>query len=161
MTKGIFVLLGGNLGEPADIFSQVKSFLGRSNVKVVKSSALYRTEAWGKKDQPAFLNQVLEISTLLEPYDLLKLILSIELQLGRERKEKWGPRIIDIDILYYGQQIINEPDLIIPHPEIQHRKFALVPLCEIAPSFIHPLYKKSQQWLLAQLKDDLIVERLN
>jgi 2-amino-4-hydroxy-6-hydroxymethyldihydropteridine diphosphokinase len=160
MINGIFLLLGGNLGDIANTFEEVKRALISSNVGIVKSSSLYKTAAWGKTDQPDFLNQVLEIKTSLEPDALLTLILNIEQQAGRTRKEKWAPRIIDIDILYYHQNIIRQPYLQIPHPEIENRRFVLLPLCEIAGNFIHPENKKSQQWLLAHCKDNLPVIKL-
>ncbi|HQS53293.1 MAG TPA: 2-amino-4-hydroxy-6-hydroxymethyldihydropteridine diphosphokinase, partial [Daejeonella sp.] len=111
--------------------------------------------------QPDFLNQVIELKTILKPQDLLSGILSIEADLGRKRVEKWGSRIIDIDILLYEDQVINEAELIIPHPYLAFRRFCLMPLFEIAPEFIHPVLKKNIQELLLELSDDLFVKRLS
>lgn len=128
---------------------------------ITKRSSLYETASWGKHDQPDFFNQVIEVKTSLKPQELLSGILSIEAQLGRKRIEKWGSRIIDIDILLYQDQVINEPELIVPHPYLAFRRFCLMPLCEIAPEFIHPLLKKNIQELLIELSDDLFVKRLS
>lgn len=160
MINGIFLLLGGNLGDTLKIFEEVEQALISNDVEIVKKSSLYKTAAWGKTDQPDFFNQVLEVKTFLQADALLKIILKIEQQIGRTRVEKWGPRIIDIDILYYHQNIIDNKDLQVPHPEIANRKFSLLPLCEIAGDFIHPGYKKSQQWLLAHCKDNLPVLKI-
>ena len=160
MINGIFLLLGGNLGDTADIFRKAIKILS-ADVDIVRSSSLYRTSAWGNTDQPDFLNQVLEVKSSLNASDLLKLVLKTEEQLGRSRKEKWGPRLIDIDILYYGQQVIQQTNLQVPHPQIENRRFTLLPLCEIAAEFIHPVHKKSQQWLLAHCKDTLPVLKLD
>lgn len=161
MRNGIYLLLGGNLGDVSNTFKTAKHLLISNNVNVVKNSSLYKTAAWGNTAQPDFLNQVLQVETSLHPDALLKLILEIEHQIGRKRKEKWGPRVIDIDILYYNQEIIRQANLQIPHPEIENRKFALLPLSEIAGDFIHPENKKSQQWLLAHSKDNLPVIKLD
>ena len=156
-----YLLLGSNLGNSksyiAAALSEIEAKLGR----IVKSSSLYQTASWGKHDQPDFLNQVIELKTMLSPQDLLSGILSIEADMGRKRVEKWGSRIIDIDILLYEDQIINEPDLSIPHPYLAFRRFCLMPLCEIAPEFMHPLLGKNIQELLLELSDDLLVKKLS
>ena len=123
-------------------------------------SSIYETAAWGKNDQPSFLNQVLEIDTKLQPRPLLTQILKIEKQIGRVREEKYGPRIIDIDILFFNDEIHNYPLLKLPHPEIQNRRFVLVPLSEIAGEFIHPVMKKTIAELLAICPDNLEVSRI-
>lgn len=128
---------------------------------ITNASPLYETAAWGKNDQPAFLNQALEIQTGLTPRQLLKKILSIEKQIGRVRKEKYGPRIIDIDILLFNDEIHNYPSLTIPHPELQNRRFVLVPLVEVAPGIIHPVFKKTIAELLTICPDTLEVSRFN
>lgn len=127
---------------------------------VVNASSVYETAAWGKKDQPSFLNQVLEIQTNLTPRQLLKKILLIEKQIGRVREEKYGPRIIDIDILLFNDEVHNYPTLKIPHPELQNRRFVLVPLAEIAAATIHPVLKKTMMELLAICPDQLAVKKI-
>ena len=127
---------------------------------VIQKSALYETAAWGKTNQPSFYNQVLEVKSSLSPEEILLAINTIEAELGRVRKEKWGERIIDIDILYYGKKLINSDQLTIPHPGIPDRRFTLVPLVEIAPSFVHPTQKKTNQQLLNECIDPLEVEKI-
>ena len=156
-----YLLLGSNLGNRrkyiAVAISEIETKLG----SISKRSSLYQTASWGKHNQPDFLNQVIELKTKLNPKDLLSGILSIEAGLGRKRIEKWGSRTIDIDILLYADQIVNEPDLSIPHPYLAFRRFCLMPLCEIAPEFIHPVLNKNIQELLLELSDDLFVKRLS
>jgi len=156
-----YILLGSNLGDRkkhiASAISEISATLGIIEV----SSSLYETASWGKHDQPDFLNQVIELKTNLNPKDLLTGVLNIEIKLGRKRIEKWGSRVIDIDILLYGQQIVDEPDLCIPHPFLAFRRFCLMPLNEIAPQFVHPILKKTIQELLFELSDDLFVKKLS
>jgi 2-amino-4-hydroxy-6-hydroxymethyldihydropteridine diphosphokinase len=152
----MFLLLGSNLGDRLANLDEAKRQLGN----VVASSSVYETAAWGNTNQGSFLNQVVQIDSKLSPENLLKRIQDIETSMGRKRLEKWGPRLIDIDILFYGNQIINSDNLIVPHPEIQNRRFALTPLAEIAPSFLHPVLKKTISTLLKECKDPLPVTRL-
>jgi 2-amino-4-hydroxy-6-hydroxymethyldihydropteridine diphosphokinase len=156
-----YILLGSNLGDSkkylADAISKIETKLGT----VQKKSSLYQTASWGKHDQPDFINQVIELKTMLSPADLLKGVLEIEIDLGRERTEKWGSRTIDIDILLFEDQIIDEPDLNIPHPFLPFRRFSLMPLSEIAPDLIHPQLGKRIQDLLIELSDDLFVKKLS
>lgn len=161
MVNGKFLLLGGNVGNPKKTFGKSLELLEEKEIAVIKLSSCYKTAAWGMQDQPDFLNQVVQIKTDLSPKQLLIKILSVEQELGRERKEKWGPRPIDIDILYYDQKVVKSEKLIIPHPEIENRRFTLAPLAEIACDFIHPINKKSQQQLLALCKDPLPVEKID
>jgi len=155
--EGIFLLLGSNLGNRAKVLKEAIEALEFNGVSLIKASSVYETAAWGKTDQQAFLNQVLQVETVLEARELLKLILEIELELGRVRKVKWGERLIDIDILYFHNLISNEKDLEIPHPGIPHRRFTLIPLVEICPHFIHPKRELSQLELLDKCKDNLEV----
>ena len=156
--NGIYLLLGSNLGERMAILAAAQTQLEQSVGLIKASSSLYETEAWGKTDQPPFLNQVLEIATELSATELLKELLNVEQKLGRKREEKWGPRTVDIDILYYGEQIINSLELSLPHPQLHLRRFTLVPLCEIAPLFVHPVFKKNNLQLLQECPDQLQVK---
>lgn len=139
----VFLLLGSNIGERAFFLTSAIAEIEKQVGPLLKSSTVHQTLAWGKTDEPDYLNQVLEVETLLTAQAVLHIILGIEKQLGRERKEKWGSRTIDIDILFYGNEVIAEEDLIVPHPQLQNRKFTLEPLNEIAPNFVHPVLNLS------------------
>lgn len=156
-----YILLGSNLGDSKKYISNAIAAIEKKIGLVQAKSALYQTAAWGKLDQPEFINQVIEVKTKLIPAVLLDYILEIEKMLGRERLEKWGARIIDIDILFYENQIINELDLIIPHPFLHVRRFTLMPLSEIAPELIHPILLKNISQLLNELDDDLSVKKVD
>jgi len=154
----VYLLLGSNLGDREKIMHQALKQLAEKVGEPVLLSSLYETAAWGKTDQPAFLNCAVKIQTVLSPLSLLESVLSIETALGRTRHEKWGARIIDIDIIFYGEAVIDIPGrLQIPHPQMQHRKFVLQPLAEIEPCFMHPVLHKSIQELLDTLSDELPV----
>ncbi len=158
--KGIFLLLGSNLGNKKENLKKVLHELNKFGIEVIQCSSVYETEAWGKTDQPSFYNQVIEIKTVLQPETLLTTILEIERLLGRVRIEKWGERLIDIDILYYNDLIIDTSELQIPHKGIADRRFTLIPLTEIAEDFIHPLLHKNQNKLLAECNDTLSAKKL-
>ncbi|MCC5928836.1 MAG: 2-amino-4-hydroxy-6-hydroxymethyldihydropteridine diphosphokinase [Cyclobacteriaceae bacterium] len=158
--KGIYLILGSNLGDKLAMLSAAKILISHKAGPVVKTSRIYKTAAWGIEDQPHFYNQVLEIETMLNPEFLLKTILDIEKELGRKRIKKWQERIIDIDILYYHDIILNTKHLTIPHPFIKNRRFVLEPMTEIAPTFIHPVIGLSQAELLQACIDPLVVESL-
>jgi len=155
--KGIFLLLGSNLGNREEGLHKAIETLKSDKIKVIEKSFIYETAAWGIRDQQAFLNQIVEIETSLTPPELLQLILNVELEIGRVRQRKWGERIIDIDILYYHNYVCEEKDLLIPHPGIPDRKFTLIPLVEMCPDQIHPVLKRSQTQLLESCKDELQV----
>lgn len=156
-----YLLIGGNTGNRRKNLEKAVVNIREACGKVITTSHLYETAAWGKTDQDAFLNQAVLVETPLAPDQLLQTILSIELKMGRHRQEKYGPRIIDIDILFYNDIIINQPMLVIPHPALPQRRFALTPLCEIAPDYIHPVLKKSIKVLLDECPDPLEVEILD
>ncbi len=160
LMDGIYLLLGTNLGDKEKNLSNAINLLGKHQIKVTNRSSLYETAAWGKTDQPTFINQVIQIETTLTPQLLLDTILSVELKLGRIRKEHWGERLIDIDILYYNFEIIKSPNLKIPHEGIPGRRFTLIPLVEIASDLIHPIHLKNQKQLLTECTDQLKVKRL-
>ena len=158
--KGIYLLLGSNLGDRLATLRQASQMIGDQIGVVVRQSSIYLSEAWGLRDQPDFLNQVLEIDSNLEPLAVLDKIITIEKQLGRRRIIKWGERAIDIDILYYGDHIIKSRRLTIPDQYISSRRFTLLPLCEIEPSLVHPVLKKDQCTLLSKCDDELMVVKL-
>ena len=125
--------------------------------RITATSSIYETEAWGYKEQPAFLNQALLIETSLEAEKLMEEILKIEMALGRKREIPLGPRIIDIDIIYFNDEIINTSNLTIPHPSMADRKFVLMPLTEIAPDYRHPILLKTNEVLLKECGDSSVV----
>lgn len=156
----VYLLLGSNLGNRIQNLKEATDALSQ-HFKITNSSKTYETEAWGKTDQGTFLNQVLAVETDESPTKVLQICQQIEQKLGRVRKEKWGERTMDIDILYFDSQIVNLPNLLIPHPQIQFRKFTLIPLAEIAPNLKHPTLKLSQMELLNQCSDNSkVIEHL-
>ncbi|RFZ85537.1 2-amino-4-hydroxy-6-hydroxymethyldihydropteridine diphosphokinase [Mucilaginibacter terrenus] len=156
----VFLLLGTNLGDRHLFLQEAIRLITQQIAPVVKSSSVYETQSWGKTDEPDYLNQVIVLQTILPPAEVLTRILNIEQQMGRKRMVKWGARTIDIDILFYGNEVINNPNLIIPHPQLQNRRFTLEPLAEIAPYLIHPVLNKNILALKSSLKDSLIVKKL-
>ena len=152
-----YLLLGSNLGDRAALLHAAQAYLAATAGEVVAASALYETAAWGREDQPAFLNQALALRTALSAEQLLERCLAAERQAGRERLEHWGSRTLDVDILFYGPAIIDQPTLAVPHPRLAGRRFALVPLAEIAPQLRHPQLGLSVAELLARCPDPLPV----
>jgi len=156
----VFLLLGGNLGNRKVNLEKASRQLERLIGTITKRSACYETKAWGKTDQPDFLNQVILVETEMPVEQILDSILNIEQKLGRTRSEKWGARLIDIDLLYAGDKIINSEKLTLPHPGIPERRFVLEPLVEIAPDYIHPGLNKSHRQLLDECSDKLAVKKI-
>lgn len=161
MSSGIYLLLGTNLGSRLQNLREAKRQINIQIGKVVKESFIYETEPWGVSDQPQYLNEVVEISTSLKPTEILRRVLLIEKGLGRIRQEKWGARIVDIDLLFYNDETINTTALQVPHPRLHERNFTLIPLAEIAPDFIHPVFQKSIQALLEESTDQLVVSKFS
>ena len=162
MDQKALIGIGSNLGSPAENCRKAVSRICESEeINVIKQSSLYESEPIGKKNQPWFVNAVIEIQTSLPPEHLLKKLLNIEQQFGRTRNEKWGPRIIDLDILDYDGRIINSEALTLPHPEMLNRRFVLEPLSEISGSTIHPLQNKSMQSLLNELPKNPVVKKIS
>jgi 2-amino-4-hydroxy-6-hydroxymethyldihydropteridine diphosphokinase len=128
--------LGGNIGDARAAIDAAVDALNRAGVTVIARSSDYRTPPWGKTDQAAFVNACAIVETTLSPHELLDACRAVEQELGRVRMEKWGPRIIDIDVLAYDGRVIASPDLIVPHPHMLSRSFVLVPLAEIAPDLV-------------------------
>ena len=156
----IYLLIGGNLGNRNENLSIAKDSIEKELGKMITSSSIYQTASWGITEQPDFLNQVLLVTTKFSAEESMQIILSIENKMGRIRTLKNASRIIDIDILFFNYEIINSQNLTIPHPEIQNRKFALIPLNEIAPDLMHPVFKRSIKNLLSTSKDELEVKPL-
>lgn len=154
-----FIGIGANLGRPVDQCQEaMEQTHATEGIRVLRRSSLYRTEPVGSREQNWFVNAVVEIRTVLRAGELLQALLAIEKAMGRQRDAPWGPRIIDLDLLLYGQEVIAAPDMVIPHPAFHKRRFVLVPLHEIAPYVIHPAFGVSIQGLLDRLEDDHKVE---
>ncbi len=154
-----YLLTGGNLGERVHNLAMARELVEAQTGNIIAASSLYETAAWGNTDQPAFLNQAIMIETPLNARQLIRRILKIEKKMGRIREEKYGPRLIDIDILLFNNEKHNYQFLKLPHPEMQNRRFALLPLAEIAPEIIHPVLKKTITELLQECKDELEVKK--
>lgn len=153
----VYLSLGSNLGERADLLASARTRIGILVGKLEAASSIYETAPWGNADQPPFLNQVVSVSTKLAPRVLLDTLLAIERSLGRVRAEPLGPRTIDIDILLYGDQVVNEASLVIPHPAMVDRRFVLTPLAEIAADVKHPVQGKTIKEMLEACQDPLSV----
>jgi len=153
----LFLITGGNIGDRKKNLETAAVLIKRRVGKITKLSKIYETEAWGNRDQPAFYNQVLVIESKFSAWEILTAILKIEEEMGRKRTVKNAARIIDIDILFFNEDIVNEQNLVIPHPEIGNRRFVLSPLNEIAPQMFHPVLKKTIRQLLSESKDQLKV----
>jgi len=154
-----YLLIGGNMGDRLLYLSKAKEAIEKECGKIVSQSSVYETEAWGLKEQEPFLNQALEIETPLLASGLLTAILQIEENLGRKRNIKYGPRLIDIDISFFNDDVINIHHLKIPHPEMQNRRFALQCLNDIAAQKLHPVLQKTVAQLLAECTDPLTVHK--
>lgn len=154
----VYLLLGANIGNPNKQLEDAKVEIEDRIGKITRQSKIYESEAWGVENQPVFLNQVILLETDFSANKVLNEILKIEILLGRIRGQRWGSRIIDIDILYYNEDIIHTEDLQVPHPYIQERNFTLIPLVEIAADYSHPIFKKSNKELLEESTDQLNVK---
>lgn len=155
----VYLMIGGNIGNRLDNLEKARKDIHSKCGPIVQQSSIYETEAWGFKDQPAFYNQALCIDTPLSPQDLMATLLAIEASMSRERLIPLGPRTIDLDIIYYNETIIETPKLIIPHPRLAERNFVLVPLVEIAPDFVHPLFNKNNFQLYKASTDQAVVQK--
>ena len=136
-----YVALGSNLGERKQNILTALNYMEQSGLKILAVSSLLETEPYGVTDQPSFINAAVKIETELTAHDLLRLLLAIELKMGRVRKRHWGERNIDLDLILYDDKIMKDKDLIVPHPDMQNRLFVLSPLAEIAGAVVHPVFK--------------------
>ena len=156
----VFIITGGNIGDRMKNLETAEKMIEEQIGHVIQTSKIYETEAWGINDQPSFYNQVLIVETNFSSDKVIKKILKIEVDMGRVRTIKNAARNIDIDILFFNDDIVNEENLTIPHPQIINRRFVLMPLNEIASAKNHPVYNKSVAQLLAECKDELKVTPL-
>jgi 2-amino-4-hydroxy-6-hydroxymethyldihydropteridine diphosphokinase len=156
----VFISLGSNIPDKKSYIENAKKEMIKLKIDIVRESSLYVTEPVGTKGQEDFINQVIKIKTSLAPLKLLIFFNNIETKLGRIPREKWGPREIDIDILFYNDIALNSPELSVPHPEIQNRRFILIPMVEIEKAFIHPVLKQTMEYLLAHTPDKSAVKKL-
>lgn len=155
-----YLLLGGNIGRREEQLNMAVNLIEERCGYVIDKSSFYETAAWGVTGQGPFLNRALVLKTKLNARELLGDLLNIETMMGRTRKEKFEPRIIDIDIIFFNHEIVNEARLVIPHPEMARRRFVLEPLNQVIPAYIHPVLYKTVSELLAECSDGLEVKRL-
>lgn len=150
--------LGSNKGERISYLLRAKAEIEKiGDTKILRQSSVYETEPWGNTDQDEYLNSVIEIETSLDPGTLLKELKSIEQRLGRSESKKWAEREIDIDLLFYGDVVLHNEIMRVPHPQIENRNFVLVPMNELSPDFVHPVLKKTVSQLLKETDDKLKV----
>ena len=149
-----YLLIGGNLGDRLANLNNAIQKIELHCGKIISSSTIYETAAWGFTEQPPFFNQALQVETALSATELMQQLLSIELSLGRERLLPLGPRSIDLDIIYFNNEIIQNDIVSIPHPRMEQRNFVLIPLNEIAPTYLHPVLNIPTSTLLKQCKDE-------
>ena len=156
-----YLLLGSNMENPLEQLNAAINHIQKRTGKIIQQSGLYATAPWGNSDQPDFLNKIIVISTALTATETLQSILAIERMMGRVRTIKNAPRIIDIDILFFNDEVIQQHDLLVPHPEIQNRRFVLTPLNEISPQLKHPVLHKTIHQLLLECTDPLTVKKFS
>ena len=160
-SRDAYLLLGTNLGDRLENLKNAISHVEEEVGPVFAKSSIYETEAWGKTDQPGFLNQAIAVKSNMPPLQLLQTLLAIEQKMGRVRLERWGQRLIDIDLIFYGDTVLTEAKVLqLPHPEMHNRRFVLEPLNEIAENFIHPVFKEKVSSILANLTDKLTVQKI-
>jgi len=150
--SNVYIGIGSNLGDRQGNCRNAIALFAENRINVTKVSSMIETEPWGVKDQPGFINMAVEAETGMEPEELLETLKKIERDMGRVTDVRWGPRLIDLDILFYDDLVFSTPDLEIPHPYIQEREFVLKPLAEIAEDFMHPVFRKNVRQLLKDIE---------
>ncbi len=154
----VYLLLGGNLGDKSKIFAEAEQLIREKVGSVIRQSKIYETEPWGFDSDDWFWNQAFIVDTALSVSECLSMAHAIEAQIGRIRSsQQYISRVIDIDLIFFGDQVINQPEIVVPHPRMASRKFVLQPLCEIAPEKIHPVFQKTIQELFGECDDSLVV----
>jgi 2-amino-4-hydroxy-6-hydroxymethyldihydropteridine diphosphokinase len=148
-----YISFGSNIGDRKRAIAEAFDMIEKKGIKILNKSNLIETEPYGYTDQPSFMNGALEVETELSCRELLVTLLSIEKELGRVREFKWGPRIIDLDIVFFNDEIYDEEDLKVPHPDMQNREFVLKPLNDICPEYIHPVLKKKVSEMLGDIEN--------
>lgn len=161
MNRRLILALGSNMGEKLDNLHQAEALIAKAIGPIIKKSSYYATPAWGFTDQSSFVNSVLMLETDDMPNEVLIKTQEIEKTLGKEVKQKWGPRVIDIDIIFYADWIVRRSDLVIPHPYIQDRNFVMVPLLDIDKNIIHPKLNKTIEELYLDSPDQSEVKKLS
>lgn len=156
-----YIHLGSNQGNKFDNLETAIAHIQKRIGEVTQKSSLYTTAAWGKTNQPDFINQAIEVKTFLSPINMMETLLMIENEMGRLRKVRWGKRKIDLDLIFYDDCIIESDILIIPHPRMHIRNFVLIPLKELIPDYSHPIFKQSIRELYAWCQDELKVVKLS
>lgn len=158
-----YILFGSNLGDKMAVFEQACRLISNRCGKIVRLSSAYESEPWGFEATQWFLNRLIVIETPLAPDDLMEALLAIESELGRVRfpeQSGYASRVIDLDILYYGDKVLHADRVMVPHPRLHLRRFVLAPLCEVAPDFMHPVFHVSNKELLSRCQDSLEVRIL-
>lgn len=153
------LLIGGNIGDRPKYLQQAALRIAARTGRITAESALYETAPWGEVQQPDYLNQALRLETELDAPTLLNVLLDVEKEIGRVRRQKWGARVIDIDLIFFNQEVITLPQLKVPHPQLQHRRFVLAPLSEIVPDWMHPILQLTVNQLLEACTDPLPVHK--
>jgi 2-amino-4-hydroxy-6-hydroxymethyldihydropteridine diphosphokinase len=153
----LYVLTGSNLGDRERFLAEARRATEQRIGRLTGTSSLYETAAWGNTGQPPFLNQVIRLESRLSAEEVLAELIAIERELGRERRERWAPRTVDLDLLFFNAEVIKHDGLEVPHPRLHLRRFTLAPLNELAPDLVHPVLGRSMKELLERVEDPLSV----
>jgi 2-amino-4-hydroxy-6-hydroxymethyldihydropteridine diphosphokinase len=149
----VYIAFGSNIGDRYKAVDDALAMVEQKGMKITNKSKVYETEPYGYTDQPPFINGAIEVETELNCRQVLETLLGIESDIGRVRQIRWGPRIIDLDILLFNEEIYDEEDLKVPHPDMQNRAFVLNPLADICPDYVHPILKRTVLELKSELKE--------